>query len=245
MVAISGRSGCAACGAEAMQTILYVSLRKKEVEPGRDRPSGSKGASVAPRQYGTSRKAAAGRPPDARHRRRAPDVSAVLPHASGSWPTEVRGQRGVVALCLAERIRSRGRSAGVTSRGARLGSPMNSDNVTSSAPLMRSRRSTAPTVRSRISLPSDIQHRSTYSTSSANFRSQLRLLRPETWARPVSHRVMPSVVGPSVGSVRCGSGLVLGVARRARRGAARGCCASAGLPGPGRATPSTSGSAGS
>ena len=66
------------------------------------------------------------------------------------------------------------------------GSPMNSDIVTSPAPLTPSRRNTAPTVRSRILMSSDIQHWSTYSTSSANFRSQLRALRPETWARPVN-----------------------------------------------------------
>ena len=42
------------------------------------------------------------------------------------------------------------------------------------------------------------------------------------------HRVMPLVVGPSVGGVRCGSGPVPGVVRRGRRGGGRGCCASAG-----------------
>ena len=44
------------------------------------------------------------------------------------------------------------------------------------------------------------------------------------------HRVTPLVVGPSVGGVRCGRGLVLVVARRGCRGGGCGCCASADTP---------------
>ena len=51
------------------------------------------------------------------------------------------------------------------------------------------------------------------------------------------HRVMPLVVGPSVGGVHCGSWPVLGVAPRGRRGGARGCCASAGRPASGAPAP--------
>jgi hypothetical protein len=70
-------------------------------------------------------------------------------------------------------------------RPGSVGDPVNSGIVTESSAAIPSRRNTLPTVAMRMATSPRKVWWSTYSTSSSNFRSQVRALRPEIWASPV------------------------------------------------------------